>query len=294
MTMTASPILRGMLLIVWHVAAAGQTAELAPLLPPPAPGTEELRAAVMAGNWDRAERLSAVLQEPEKRLWRGIVAIVGNRPLDAIRILPRSGAPKALGVAYYLVRQYLLFRAQMEEAIRLSPGDFGPYYYLGRHYDSDVGDFAEAAKWFALALDRNPEFSLARSYRGKCLERLGRTMEAEAEFHASLPAAQSMEGLARLRLAAGDPKAALHWVEKARASAPADHGAAKLAARIYAALHRPEEAIRALEAAAKLAPRDASILYQLAREYQNAGDTLRWRQTLAEYTRIRGIYGAAP
>ena len=193
----------------------------------------------MTGEFIDAAHLAESLDPETRKLWRGILAIVRNDPTTAIRALRHAGQPKALGVAYYLERQYLLFRDQMAEAIRRDPADFGPYYYLGRHYDSDVDDAEQASRWFREALQRNPNYARARSHLGNCLERLGRTEEAKAAYEASASLPLSQLGLGRLMLAAGDSAAALSFVEKALAVDPRDPAALKLAARIYTAAQLP-------------------------------------------------------
>ena len=235
--------------------------------------TGAIRQAIQSGQISRAAALLTSLDPPTRNLWQGILAITQNDATGAIRSLRKADYPKALGVAYYLAGQHILFREQMAEAIRRDPTDFGPYYYLGRHYDSDVDNAGEAVRWLRLALERNKGYATARSHLGNCLERLGRTAEAEAAYNASLTVAQSHVGLARLRLTEGDAPSALTFIQKAIALDSRDVTALKLAARIYGTLDRPQDAVRALESAATLAPRDASIRYQLARIYQSIGDT---------------------
>jgi len=233
--------------------------------------------------------------DPETRtLWRGILAIVRNDPAFAIRTLRHAGQPKALGVAYFLERQYLLFRDQMAEAIRKDSTDFGPYYYLGRHYDSDVDDAEQASRWYREALQRNPNYARARSHLGNCLERLGRTEDAKAAYEASAGLPLSQLGLGRLMLAAGESAAALSFVEKALAVDPRDPSALKLSARIYAALNCPGDAARALERAAAAAPRDASTQYQLYRAWQLLGNATKASAALREFERLRAVYGLQP
>jgi anaphase-promoting complex subunit 3 len=212
----------------------------------------------------------------------------------AIRALRKTDDPKALGLAYYAAGQHILFRQKMDEAIRRDAADFAPYYYLGRHYDSDVDNADEAIRWLRLALERNPTYSLARSHLGNCLERLGKTAEAEAAYNASLNVPLSLIGLARLRLAADDTASALVFVQKAIALDARDVMALKLAARIYGMLDRPQEAVQALESAALQAPRDASIPYQLARFYKSIGDAAKSANALREFERLRTIYGINP
>jgi tetratricopeptide (TPR) repeat protein len=235
-----------------------------------------------------------MLEPVTRNLWQGIIAITQNDANRAIRLLRKADYPKALGVAYYLVGQHILFREQMAVAIRRDPADFGPYYYLGRHYDSDVDNADEAVRWLRLALHRNESYATARSHLGNCLERLGRSAEAEAAYNASVTVAQSQVGLARLRLVDGDATSALTFIEKAMDIDPRDVTALKLAARIYGALDRPRDTLRVLELAAALAPRDASIRYQLVRAYQSAGDSAKSAAALREFERLRGIYGLGP
>jgi len=284
-----------MLLVVWHSAAAGQSQDLTPLLPAVTGANQAIREAVTAGDVRRAGQLAAALEPAaERNLWRGILAILQNDAPGAVRLLRRSDEPKALGVAYYIARQHLLFRGQMEEAIRRNPADFGPYYYMGRHYDSDVNDPEAAARWFGLALERNPGYARARAYLGGCLERLGRTEEAAAAYNAAPSMLASQLGLARLRLAAGEPEAALAFAERAVRMDGKDATAAKLAARIYGELKRPRDAVRALEAAASLAPADAAVRYQLFRLYQAGGEPEKAAAARNEFRRLQEIYGIQP
>ena len=280
-----------MLLVVCHTVASAQPADLSPLWPPAEKSTDAIRRALQSGQAVQAAELLTRLDAPSRTLWQGILAITQSDANGAIRCLRKADYPKALGVAYYLAGQHILFREQMAEAIRRDPTDFGPYYYLGRHYDSDVDNAEEAARWLRLALERNEGFATARSHLGNCLERLGRTSEAEAAYNASPGVAQSQVGLARLRLAAGDARLALTFIRKAIEVDSRDVSALKLAARIYGTLDRPHEAVGALESAAVLAPRDASIRYQMARAYQSVGDTARSSAALREFERLRAIYG---
>ena len=164
---------RILLIALWPLFALAQATDLAPLLPPPTSSTEAVRKAVLSGEISRAAALADPLPPPDRQLWRGILAILRNDPTTAIRTLRGGDHPKALGVAYYLARQYLLFREQMSQAMRRDPHDFGPYYYLGRHYDSDLDNAEEASRWFRLAVERNPSYMRAHAYLGSCLERLG-------------------------------------------------------------------------------------------------------------------------
>jgi tetratricopeptide (TPR) repeat protein len=279
---------------MWTVIATAQTLDFSPLLPQPAPATQPITEALLAGDVPRASSLVDHLDPSSRDLWRGIIAITNNQPTVAIRVLRRGDYPKALGVAYYLARQHILFRQQMNEAIRLDPTDFGPYYYLGRHYYDDVDNPQAAVDWFRKALERNHSHARSRSYLGACLERLGRSGEAESAYQDSESIAESQIGLARLRLSASDAMSALKHVQKAMTLDSRSVQARKLAARTYLALARPEEAVQALESAASLAPRDAAIQYQLYRAWQRMGQPAKADAALKRFERLRAIYGLQP
>jgi tetratricopeptide (TPR) repeat protein len=282
------------LIALWPILAIAEPPDLAPLLPPFTAAAEPVLQAIQSGDLARAAALVESLAPADRTLWHGILAILRNDPATAIRTLRRAGHPKALGVAYYLAHQYVLFREQMDEAIRRTPQDFGPYYFLGRHYDSELDNCAEAARWLRLALERNPSYSRARSHLGSCLERLGQLAEAEQAYRASLDVPLSQLGMARLRLAAGASQEALEYVRKALAAEPRDAAGQRLAARIYEKLDRPRDAIRALESAAQSAPYDASIHYLLYRLHRAAGEDAKAAAAMKEFERVRMIYGSQP
>src|SRR3954453_22281895 len=100
------------LVLVWNALAAAQTLDLSPLLPNPSAATRPVIDALLAGNVPGASALVQHLDPSSRDLWRGIMAIAANAPTGAIRLLRRVGNPKALGVAYYLARQHLLFPQQ--------------------------------------------------------------------------------------------------------------------------------------------------------------------------------------
>lgn len=282
------------LLVVCHTLLFAQPHDLRALWPPVDSATQPIRQAIEAGHTSRAAALLSSLDPVNRNLWQGILAITQNDAKGAIRCLRKADDPKALGVAYYLAGQHILFREQMAEAIRRDPADFGPYYYLGRHYDSDVDEPGEAVRWLQLALERMGDYHRARSYLGACLERMGKIAEAEAAYKRSLLVSESQLGLARLRLAAGDASSALLFVQKAMELDSRDARAQKLASRIYGALKRPREALQALEAAAALAPRDASMRYQLWKLYQSTGEHQKSAAARRDFERLRAVYGIGP
>jgi len=286
-------------LLVWLVVLScaplrAQQRDLIPLLPAEIRDERPIRDALLSGNVTRTRLLVESLDPPRRTLWKGILAITQNEPTSAIRVLRAVDHPKILGVAYYLAHQYLLFRDQMKRAIEQDPADFGSYYYLGRHYDSDVDDLEEAMRLYRLALEKNPQFSAIRAYLGNCLERRGRLQEAEAEYLASSNVALSMIGLARLRLSTDNLAAAREFIDRAIALDARDPSALKLQSRIYVRAGQLHNAAQALERAITLDSRDASLRYQLGYTYRLLGESTRAAAAFHEYERLQKIYGSQP
>lgn len=284
--------------LVWIVICCpllwAQPRELAPLLPADTREERSIREAFLAGDVARA-RFLIDWQDPARRtLWRGILAITQNDPTLAIRTLRMADYPKALGVAYYIAHQYLLFRDQMKRAIQQDPADFGPYYYLGRHYDSDVDTLDEAIRWYRLALEKNPQFVATRAHFGNCLERMGKLEEAETEYLASSTVSLSLIGLARLRLSAGNLAATREYIDQAVSLNPRDIAALKLQSRIYERLGRLHDAAHALERAITIDSRDSSLRYQLGHTYRLLNESSKAKSAFGEYERLQKIYGSQP
>lgn len=288
-----------MKLLVWLAVffcapIRAQQRDLIPLLPAGIREERPIRDALLSGNVTRARSLVESLDSPRRMLWKGILAITQDEPTLAIRALRTVDHPKILGVAYYLAHQHLLFRDQMKRAIEQDPADFGSYYYLGRHYDSDVDDLEEAMRLYRLALKKNPQFSGIRAYLGNCLERRGRLQEAEAEYLASPNVALSLIGLARLRLSTDNLAAAREFIDRAIALDPRDASALKVQSRIYARAGRLHDAAEVLERAIALDSRDASLRYQLGYTYRLLGDSTRAAAAFHEYEHLQKIYGSQP
>jgi tetratricopeptide (TPR) repeat protein len=242
----------------------------------------------------------------ETAFWVGYFQLKLGETREAIRTLrgaQRSGgAPgveKALGVAYYMERQYVLFRQQMERALAADPGDPTPLYYLGRHYDSEHQDFTRAAAYLGQFLERMPEHARARYYLGFSLEQQGRSEEAASEYRkaaelaggAPQPFPEPWQGLARLAIKGGDADAALAAAERARDLAPDRADTYKLLGRIQEGQRQTEEAIQAWSRAAALDPADPVPHYRLYLLLRAGADPGKAAHHLAQYDKLRKIYG---
>lgn len=192
---------------------------------------------------------------------------------------------KALGLAYYAAGQHLLFRRAMESAIANDTRDPDPHFYLGRHYGSDVQNFAEAATHFRAVLERKPSpDSLA--YLGHALEMQGNRDAAVPLYRDAVrlepchPVAAA--GLARLGMASiGD-------LTKCASPHPV---LLRELAKLFTASARHAEAALCLEKALAAEPSSAALAYQLHRAWRAAGDSEKSEAALARFRQISAVYG---
>lgn len=195
-----------------------------------------------------------------------------------------ANAALALGVAYYMVRQYRLFEHQMRALIAADPANPAPYYYLGRYQDSDVTDFAAAAASFQEVLKRRPNHAKSHYYLGHALEAQGLMAEARSHFgraRAIDPGlALARDGLARLELAANNSAAAL-------AHNPAD---LKLRGRILLRLERWAEAAKCLCEAVEADTTDSTLWVLLHRAYRELGEEDKAAEALVRSRLLANTY----
>jgi len=197
------------------------------------------------------------------------------------------------------LRQYRLFVLKMDQAVRLDPDDFAPYYYLGRYYESELSDFSQAARYFEKAIERYPAHFRSHYHLGYFYEVEHQEEVAELCYRRAIeladrqhvPYSPPFQGLARLRLAANRAEEALLFAQRAVELDPKDASAHKLLGRIYSQLGRHSEAAAAWELSASLDPTDASSLYRLYRVYSLLGQNEKAESALSRYRRIAARYG---
>ena len=270
----------------------------------------EIRQALASGKVGAAREMTERLirEQPgnfEGPYWRGLIEIDAGNQLDAIRYLRRAESIqanglvlKALGIAYYLARQYRLFQQKMTQASEKDPRDFAPLFFLGRYQD-EHSQFHKSQELFSKALELNPEHYPSHYYLGYAYEAQHETTLAERHHSAALDGAKRAGksfhlpylGLARLRAAANEHAVALPYAQQAVAIKPNDAEAHKILASVLVALDRTAEAIPEWEAATKLDRSDGQIQYQLSQAYRKLGDEKKADEALAQFKRIMSAYG---
>jgi len=246
--------------------------------------------------------------DPEGYLWRGFLDLQRQDDYNAVRALRRAEALdanvyvlKLLAVAYYSVRQFRLFVMTMNEAMQKQPGDFAPYYYLGRYYVSvDAQEFAEAADYFKMAIRRNPRYFRSYYYFGYCNEIMRHLNTAEQQYRESMKLARAAgatsplpyEGMARLRLLENKPSDALVYARQSVQLAPQQAASHKILAKAYTSAGRQKEASLEWKRTAALDLTDPSPYYHLFQIYSALGNTIKANAALAQFKKLSAIYGA--
>lgn len=205
------------------------------------------------------------------------------RALDRQGRLTSAGRLE-LGLAYYTAGQHLLFRRMMDEVIAADPAGASAYFFLGRHYASDVSDYAKASQYFRAAVERRVTAE-HQSYLAHSIEMLGDKEQALALYRkaAALDRCDTvaLAGLARLNA-----------IDTARIEAckPSHPVVLRELAKMLSARGRHAEAARYLERVLAQEPA-ASNAYQLHRAWRAAGDEAKARISLEEFRRLSAIYG---
>ena len=199
---------------------------------------------------------------------------------------------KALGLAYFDVNQFRLFRQQMEKAIAIDASDPQPFFHLGRYQELVRNDFQSALGFFEEVVGRNPEHAESHYFRGYCLENLHRTAEAMAAYReaAAMDLPKAFHGLARL-MQDTDPEAALAWARRAVDWEPEQPEGRFLMAQVLWRMKQSDAALQAVEHAIKLAPDHVEAHFLAHRIHRQLGNAGKARRALATFKQLRAAYG---
>ena len=223
--------------------------------------------------------------------------------VGALREALKQGDPRAhvvLASAYFVLNQRALFAKEVAAAKSAFPSDPEPYYIEGR-YLSEVEDRQEAAiVQFEQALARNPQHVKARCHLGIAFRSMQRASDAEEHL---LKAIQLIEArklsfylpyqtLSSQYLEFGRIDEAERYIKAAVAMAPEVPLNQFLLGKITEAQGRSAEAITALRTTIRLDEAFLEARYLLAAILRKQGDATGSRQQLAEFTRLKDIYGA--
>jgi tetratricopeptide (TPR) repeat protein len=266
---------------------------------------------VQQGRWQEAAALAQATSQANPQdstafYWLGTARLQLHDPqgaTKAFRSAQKLGMDTAvlhegLGLAYYNINQFVLFEQQMETAAQEDPKDFRPKYYLGLYHLTIRSDVAAALPLFDEAIQLKPDDWKSLYQKGNCLEKLGKSLEAQPYYARSIASVASnhqpfgwpYQGMARLLLAT-DPQTALGFAQKAVEAEPHEYSNHLVLAKIYKRLNDPTEAIREARLAVRDNTTDAPSRYLLFRLYREAGDPQAADAELKVFETLNAVYG---
>ena len=273
---------------------------------------DHLAKLVREERWHEARGLAHELvwnntNDPIIFYWLGGALLKLNDPIGAIQAMrsaERRGLDnallhEALGTAYYNINQYILFKQQMEKAIKLDPTRYEPFYYLGSYLESIHSDFAGALEFFEKAVQRNPDHIKSWYHKGFCLEALGRRSGAYSTYETAIQLVEKKherfslpyQSMARLLLQIDEPGPALRFARTAVELEPNLDSSHLVMAKVYERLGKLAEAVEELRAAVRLNPTNALPRYVLSRIYTKLGNREAAQAELKIFKKINRHYG---
>jgi tetratricopeptide (TPR) repeat protein len=273
---------------------------------------DELKSYLDAQRWQEAKPLAERLvakyaQEPFPHFCLGYALLRQHDNLAAIRSLRKAerlglkepSLPRTLGLAYYSINQFLLFRQQMQKGIEAAPDDPWPHYYLGLYEATVTENFTVALNHFDRALALGPVDARMLYYRGLCHEMLDQGGLAQKDYEEAIqqmvtlkaPFSLPYQAMARL-LTSDNPTEAFHYAQLAVEREPGLADNHVILAKIYEGMGRLREAIRELNSASQADPTLATPHYQLYRLLNKQGEESAASHELAEFQKLKSLYGS--
>lgn len=270
-----------------------------------------LRTLVEQKRWEEAQQLGQKLLElypknPELFYLNGVSLFQLSDSFGAIRSLRRAETlglntlsfHKSLGIAYYSLQQYKLFREQMEKALAIVPDEYEVYYYLGRYYESVANDYLLALHYFDRSINSKPDFEKSVYYRGYCYEMMGQKTEALDNYERAVqltdkneaPFSWPYQALGRLLLES-QPDKALTLALRAAAVEPDLESNHLLLAKIYERKNDLNQSLAELRNASRLNPAAASTRYIIFRMLSRLGRREEAKDELLIFQKIKSTYG---
>jgi predicted Zn-dependent protease len=258
------------------------------------------------GNPDQALRVLKAIREEKPGSAEGLTLAARSLLLKgaistAKRTLERSlsinpdqaEASKMLAAIYLASGDGVRGEILLKKAAELDPGDYRPWYALGKVYH-DLGRLDESAASYQEALKRSPPAEEARESRlGRIRVLLDARQPEQAGVELDALRQQAPDDPALLALAArqaygsGQAGPALELAGKALALDPSNFDALLTRARARFMARRPREALDDLEKALRARPQDVGTLQLMAQVQKSLGQEAESAETQARAERSR-------
>lgn len=303
-------------LLLFSSVAFGYAAQKGTLSLQPLGSTEasddlgQLQQLLLDSRWAAAAKLAEALtkdlpRNPKPfyalglarwRLGKSISSIQALRSAERLG-LNSNALHKLLGMAYYRVDQYGLFKLEMNRAIQVDPQDHEPYFFLGLYYSSDVGNLEAALKLFNEAVARKPDDMKSIYYRGYCEEMMTLRGDAEADYKRAISLAEAShqpfslpyQGMAELLLRSNLAQAA-QYAQRAVELGPQLDSNHFILAKVEEKQDKLSDAAAQLQECARLNSTKASYHYMLFRLYLRMGKRVPAQSELKLFNKLSTTY----
>lgn len=266
-----------------------------------------------SGKLDQVRQLAdrLVTQLPQSGVghyWLGIVQLKQENYISALRYFQAAvdrspQIPMAhliLGMSYAILRQFELFRQEMEWLTEHAPNESLAYFYLGQYYAKDKDQVDKGMEYFRQALQRNPSDIRSRYLLGYALELKGDKEKAMEEYEAGALAAAAqgaiysfpLQGVARLYLLQeNNDEKALEYVQKAIQLEPKLASNYLLLGKVCLRTGDLAKAVAALKQSVDLDPADAAPYHLLFRTYLKLKMPAEAKWAQARFEEVKKAYG---
>ena len=294
-------------------AAVSAVASAQPSPVPACPSLVEAQNFVHGERWTGAvQNLQQVIREhaacADARYLLGYALLRANRPLESLKVYtgaaqlrpPSSDDFTAIASDYILLKAYNDAERWLLRATETAPVAPQAWYLLGRtQYNLDRNEAAVKSFQQSLAVfpeDPRSEYNLGLAYERLQQPALARTAYLTAIAWGEkkhLQDAQPYLDLGMLSRSQGKAEEALPYLEKAAALSAKNPLIFQELGRTLNELHRPEDAIAALEKAVALAPSAEPPHFFLGRAYRAAGKLAKAEEQFAIVQKLAGAQSSS-
>jgi len=229
----------------------------------------------------------------EKRVRDDATASLAEYTAGARLKKPSAFDLKIVAMNYVVLGDYADAGRWLALALEWNPRDAEGWYYLGRA-KYNLNRFAEAVEAFQKCLELSPQDGKAYDNLGLAYQGLGRSEEAIAAYQKAIALEEGAArpdpylNLGKYLLEQNRASDALPYLERAAAISPRESRSHERLAQAYSQLNRLPEARRELESAVRLAPDNAALHYMLGQVYRKLGEAEKAAVELKRSEELRG------
>ena len=214
---------------------------------------------------------------------------------------PKAADLKTVALDYVLLNDYADAEHWIRYALSLDANDPEAWYEAGR-IEYTLNYFRPALEAFQRSLELDPASVKAENNLGLTLEALNRVDEAISAYRKAMamqatsshPSEQPMLNLAKVLIDRNQLDEALRLLQQAQQIAPRDWKILAQLGRLYTQTGNLNAAREVLEQAVAIEPQQASLHFQLGQVYKKSGSSEKAQAEFAATQKLLGTKSSAP